>query len=252
MWQANSAPKLLIFFLTIISTGTRVITHVSLSTAVKYMDLRMLPSSPYLACQPFWPLIFLEKTERWLRRVISVPSPSSIVKQIQMPSPHPRGAQRCRAQRGAIWIFTERQSAGSGWLEGSLVTKNKLTFWGLQLKERDGKAEQVETALSSLLTSFYRPLLSKSILKSEIFLTVQVYHHIFNIKVLRDLFSFFLLYSELLPTKEVISTVFQKSQICLIIFNSYMFVRVSQKPVPFKDIMERHHFNYLKDHTTVS
>lgn len=55
----------------------RVIRHVSLSTSVKYLYLRMrrIPSSHYLAFQPFWALIFSEKNpECWLRRAISVPS----------------------------------------------------------------------------------------------------------------------------------------------------------------------------------
>lgn len=62
-------------------------------------------------------------------------------------------------------------------------------------------------------------------------------------------FFFPVLYSELVPTKEVMSTAIQKPQICLIIFYSYVFVRGSQIPVLFKNIMGRHRFNYLKDHS---
>lgn len=177
----------------------------------------------FLPPQHFWALIFLEKAECWLRRVISVPS--GTVKQIRMPSPHPRGAQACWAQRGAIWIFAERHSAGFGWVEDSMITKIKWPFWGLQWKERDDKVDLVETAILGLLTSSYRPLLSKLALKTEIFLTVQVYRHMFKISVLWDLF--FLLYSELFPTKETMSAVFQKSQISLIILNSCVCQRLT-------------------------
>lgn len=101
-------------------------TRVSLSATVKYMVLSMLPSSPYLAGQPFWTMIFLEKTGGWPRRVISMPP--SIIKLIQMISSYPIGAQG-QLSREDQSEFYWRQSGGSVLLEDSLVTKIKLSFW---------------------------------------------------------------------------------------------------------------------------
>lgn len=74
----------------------RVIRHVSLSTSVKYLYLRMrrIPSSRYLAFQPFWALIFSEKTQSvGSEELFQCPPGSSRIRQIQMPSPHPKNVQ---------------------------------------------------------------------------------------------------------------------------------------------------------------
>lgn len=91
----------------------------SLSITLKYMAMRRLLSSPYLACQPFWALIFLEKTEHWLRRVISVPS--SIVKkykclhhlpEVQSPTEH-REEQSEFLLKGSLLALADLKAAWS-------------------------------------------------------------------------------------------------------------------------------------------
>lgn len=102
------------------------------------------------------------------------------------------------SQRSSIFLSIERSNLKFYWKTLFWLWlawrqsghQNETTLLGTAVKSERWKTRTSGKSFFSLLTLSYRTLLSKFTLKTEIFLTVQVYHHMFKIYFEISLFFF--------------------------------------------------------------